>query len=329
MLVQSKSGSPRAAASSSDLLTAFLGPLRIECRQLQPWRLRAPWGLQFANAGLGFLVVTEGQCHLQTEAGSPSTLLQRHDLAIFSARSDFQIFDEPGRPCLPVQRQPSNAFAVHETLQPGGAGPETRLLWGMLGNEDDYTRQALSLLPPLIVTRHDDAKATDLPALLQLLVGECEVARPGSQLLVNRYLHALFVHALRLAPPNVPESHGLLSALAVPGLGSALGAMHARPDHDWSVQELAKAAGLSRSRFALLFMESLGCPPFAYLRDLRMGLACQLLKETDRGVKEIAQRVGYATETSFSKALVRWCGSTPREYRRHETGAPRTADAES
>jgi AraC-like DNA-binding protein len=83
---------------------------------------------------------------------------------------------------------------------------------------------------------------------------------------------------------------------------------------------------VSRSKFAVRFVEVFGTPPFDYLRDVRMRLACRLLHETDLGIKEISARAGYATEASFSRAFSQWCGCAPGAYRRRKENPPPDGD---
>ena len=79
--------------------------------------------------------------------------------------------------------------------------------------------------------------------------------------------------------------------------------------------DLAKEAGLSRAAFARQFNASVGEPPHSYLTRWRMGIAAQLLEETDLRVAEIAAHVGYESEFSFSRAFKRARGLAPIRFR--------------
>ena len=105
-------------------------------------------------------------------------------------------------------------------------------------------------------------------------------------------------------------------ALADPSIRRALQLMHGQPGEQWTVESVAKAVGISRSGFAARFAELMGEPPLQYLVRWRMAKAAQALRETDASIVEIAERVGYFSEASFSKAFKRWEGSSPGAYRR-------------
>src|SRR6202041_2694831 len=91
---------------------------------------------------------------------------------------------------------------------------------------------------------------------------------------------------------------GVLMALADPRLSRAVAAIHERPEHPWTLEELASAAGMSRARFAVHFRDVAGVTPFDYLADWRIGIAQTMLK---RGVplKIVAPSVGYAGSTAL------------------------------
>jgi hypothetical protein len=72
---------------------------------------------------------------------------------------------------------------------------------------------------------------------------------------------------------------------------------------------------LSRAAFARNFSASVGEPPHSYLTRWRMGIAAQLLEETDLRLSEIAPRVGYRSEFSLSRAFKLARGVSPTQYR--------------
>ncbi len=127
----------------------------------------------------------------------------------------------------------------------------------------------------------------------------------------------------RLQPPRrEPVLSGWLGALAEPGLAAALAAMHAQPGRSWSVGELARVAGMSRSAFAARFAERVGSPPAAQLTTGRLLLARKALATTDEGLAEIAERVGYGSQAAFGRASQRALGQSPDRWRRAQGQAP-------
>jgi len=302
-----------------DVLSAFLKPCRVECRYARWWRLTAPWGLEFTKGGPGFIIVLEGACLLRLDGAVGDTALRANDFALFTRPTGLVLCDRPSsRLSAGDHLLEGTGVLPREAVHLGGGGVATRVVWGNLNVADEYTRQAFALLPGLVMAPGDGPDGGGLATLTRLLLDELPNRQPGGEVLADRALHALLVYALRAKPLTLPNAESLVPALNVPGMGMALAAIHSRPEHEWSVRELARLAGLSRSKFAVRFVEVFGTPPFDYLRDVRMRLACRLLHETDLGIKEISSRAGYATEASFSRAFSQWCGCAPGAYRRRK-----------
>ncbi|WP_407297727.1 helix-turn-helix domain-containing protein [Stutzerimonas zhaodongensis] len=86
--------------------------------------------------------------------------------------------------------------------------------------------------------------------------------------------------------------------------------------HPLEVRDLATVAGLSAQRFHARFVSETGLTPQAFVRLRRLHQGRALLLTTRLPVGEIAARVGYASQSAFTAALVRQYGITPRALRR-------------
>jgi AraC family transcriptional regulator, alkane utilization regulator len=104
-------------------------------------------------------------------------------------------------------------------------------------------------------------------------------------------------------------------------VGRALALLHQEPAHPWSVEELAKQVGLSRSALAERFVELLGQPPMQYLTRWRLSLAAQQLLTDGGALAQIAERVGYDSEAAFNRAFKREFGVPPATWRKSGSGA--------
>jgi AraC-like DNA-binding protein len=82
------------------------------------------------------------------------------------------------------------------------------------------------------------------------------------------------------------------------------------------VARLTKSAGLSRSVFFERFVRIVGIPPMEYLLAWRMAVARDLLRRKGISIGEVAQRVGYASSSTFSTAFSRSVGQSPGRYAR-------------
>jgi AraC family transcriptional regulator, alkane utilization regulator len=112
-----------------------------------------------------------------------------------------------------------------------------------------------------------------------------------------------------------PGQRGWLGALQDPVLGRALTHLHARPAEPWTVSTLAQRAAVSRSVLADRFVQILGVSPMRYLAQWRMQLAANLLRDEPRlAHAEVAERVGYESEATFSRAFKRHLGVAPANW---------------
>jgi len=104
--------------------------------------------------------------------------------------------------------------------------------------------------------------------------------------------------------------------LADKQMSAAINSMHDDPAHRWTLQELGKRAGMSRSTFALKFKQTVGASPMEYLTRWRMLLAGDKLVNSGDPISAIALSLGYESESAFSTAFKREMGCSPRQYSR-------------
>jgi len=97
--------------------------------------------------------------------------------------------------------------------------------------------------------------------------------------------------------------------------------MHEDPAQDWTVDELGRTVGRSRSALHERFVELIGVPPMHDLAQWRMQAAARLLLETRATVAAVALDVGYESEAAFARAFKRLIGKPPAQWRRERVAA--------
>ena len=158
---------------------------------------------------------------------------------------------------------------------------------------------------------------------LALLFGETERVRCGQRLVADRAFEVLLLQLLRWMldhPARAQLPAGLLTGLSHPGLARALVAIHEQPGAPWALETLAHRAGMSLSAFAQAFREAVGDTPASYLLRWRMALAQAELRH-GAPVKQVAERFGYGTPGSFSRAFAQAEGLAPREWLQRQRAA--------
>ena len=147
-------------------------------------------------------------------------------------------------------------------------------------------------------------------------------AAPESDVVSERLLDWLVTCTVR----DVLTQAAPLGTVTDPDVSAALSAVHDDPARAWTVEGLARHAGVGRAAFAKRFREAVGTSPLSYVREHRLDLAERaLITEPEVTVAAVARRVGYANPFSFSAAFRRHRGLAPSEVR-HRSSRSGTGD---
>lgn len=171
----------------------------------------------------------------------------------------------------------------------------------------------LAALPDVV--DFDLANHANTALIVQLMQQETQAKRCGAQSVINRLGEALMVRLLRDQIERGATQVGLLAGLADPRLSRAIVSIHDFPGRLWNNRDLAQIAGLSLSRFAELFGQTVGETPMSYLRRWRLTLAHQDVARGAR-IDAVARRYAYGSPESFSRAFRRAYGISPTALRR-------------
>jgi AraC-like DNA-binding protein len=317
----------------SDVLRAvrLTGAVFFAIDASAPWVAEAPQGCVVAphmmpgvEHVIEYHVVTSGSCWGGL-VGEPAIRLEAGDIIVFPQGDSHVMSSAPGMrgdPELAAQalahpgRLPV-AFSLH------GGGPEcAQIICGFLGCDARPFNPLLAALPRVIHLPATGQTDSVTRRLVELAVAETNTPKSGSDCALSRLSELLFVEVVRRYVSGLPAEHvGWFAGLRDESIGKALHKLHQRPAHPWSLEELAKEVGMSRSMLAERFAHFVGIPPIQYLAQWRIQLAASLLRSSKLGIAEIAERVGYGSETALSRAFKRCVGVAPAPYRRGELAA--------
>jgi AraC-like DNA-binding protein len=176
----------------------------------------------------------------------------------------------------------------------------------------------LAALPRIFkVDMRNDPRSAWLESSLRLAAMEAAEWRVGSAIVLARLSELLFVEAVRRCiDAMATDRNGWLAGTADRFVGRALAMLHAQPAHGWTVDELARKTGLSRSALAQRFTQLLGQPPMQYLARWRLQIAAHELRNGTQPLAAVAGRVGYESEAAFNRAFKREFGMPPASWRR-------------
>jgi AraC-like DNA-binding protein len=280
--------------------------------------LRGPWGLAFGDDGrVSLHPVLAGE--LWCRVGDRVVHAQAGDVVLLRGGQRFDLVSAPDAEAAPLEvvRARANAPAHGRRVELPGEDPPTELVCGAYTFTGTLCDGLVEALPDVAVIRSDDPALAGAVALVRT---ELMADRPGTSMVLDRLLDVLLVGCLRalwaqqLRPPiwaGVPQD---------PAVGAALRALHTRPEHSWTVAELAREAALSRAALARRFTAEVGSPPLAYLTDWRMRLAREALMEEGGTLASVARQIGYASEYAFAAAFKREVGDAPGRWRARQFG---------
>ena len=315
----------------SDLLRVvrFSGGIFLEAKFRAPWCVRTQMepadcggGVKAGGGLVAFHYVLEGrlQLRLGTErprsAGPGQIILLAHNDPHFLG-SDVSLPFMEARPL--VRKAEEHDLASIDF----GTGREVKhhFVCGFIATAMRQHPLLMALPAALVADLRDRPCAEWAATSFRYAAREHATRRPGSQEILARLSELLFVEAVRGHIEQLSgDATGWLAALRDPSLARALAALHARPRHPWTAERLAGEACLSRSAFAEKFTATVGLPPMSYLTRWRMVLAGQRLRESSETIAQIAEAIGYESESTFSRAFTREMGVAPGAWRRGGAG---------
>ena len=293
--------------TKNDLLSDVLQGLRLRARIFKQGSYCGEWALHAERAGgLVFHLIGRGQAWVHREG-------QREPVAV--SGGDLVMFPHAHTHWHQISGTPRRERGLRDITT--GAGPFTTVLCAQVDFDTGMANPILHGLPQLIVVRSEDqGTSAELHALARLMLVEYEAGAAGRQGVLDRLAEAMFVMVLRHHMRQAPEVTGFLAALKDERVARALAALHGSPATRWRVDTLAREAGMSRTIFAERFAALLGRTPMQYLAGWRMHLADEMLRQRRSSVAQIAERIGYQTESAFRRAFSRVRGAGPGKVRR-------------
>jgi AraC-like DNA-binding protein len=295
----------------SDPLSELLTLVRARCTITGGFRAAGQWAYRFPlDAPVKLDAVVQGSCWLIAD-DEPPVRLATGDAVVLNHAESMVLCSNPRlRPALPAQ--------TPDSLDRPGAEDDVVIIGGHIALEPGAAGLFTSALPRVTHAGAAAAEAAEMRRVLGRIMNETSGNHPGASFAADQYAQLLLLQVLRAGLRGDALSHaGWLRLFADAQLRPAVSAMHAEPARAWGLADLAAAAGMSRSHFAYRFREVSGQPPLTYLTQWRIGLGARALRESDTTVAALAERLGYASESSFSHAFARITGTSPGQYRRN------------
>lgn len=265
-----------------------------------------------------FHLVAQGSCHVQLEDGTAAHV-QTGDLVLVPNGSPHLVTSSPEIDAVPLEDLLTAAGFSGSGPFVIGSGPSDescQMVCGHFTFADGADHPMLRAVPNLLhIPAADRAEKPMLNEIVQLIVRRAFEDEPGAHAAVSRLSEILYIELMRAGIAQAPDISRLMSAVYDPKIGRALMLIHGDIASHWTVDKLARAVGMSRSRFANQFRELVGSGPMNYVADWRLQRARQLLSEPGASIKAIAPLVGYTSSAAFTRAFTAHFGRSPRQQR--------------
>ena len=301
----------------TDLLSDILRFVQLSGKRVLTTELRSGFNVEFQRGSACIHVVQEGELRISVEDRAPLRL-SAGDIVVLPHPAKYRLSDG-GRSDAAVEAplQIEASGADLPILEHGRGAIAARTVSATFQFENKSgVSPLLGLLPHIIhIAKDVDQSALLIRDVAQFLVVEQTASEPGAALMISRLIDVLIIRCIRTWAKSLGPRHGWIGALADVRISRAVAAIHRDPTKNWSVEGLASVAGMSRSRFAQLFLATAGEPPLRYIHRWRLAMAFDLLRGSNLPVSEVAHAIGYESEAAFSRAYKAMFGTTPRDGR--------------
>jgi len=266
------------------------------------WSIRKP---QYTDPS--FCVMLDGACWFHPQGGD-ATELREGDFLLLPETPRFVLASDPALPPMdvPIDAEGDAAY--------GDSAPTMRMLGGYFQFDRANAELVTRLLPPAILIRRGQPGAARLGRIVELIAEEAGEHNRCRDLILERLVEVLLIEAWRFETEHASAEKGLLGGLADPALSGVLRALHADLAGPWTVEKLARTAGMSRAVFAERFARTVGIPPMQYLTEWRVARAKELLLDERPALSAVAGKVGYSSASAFSAAFTRVVGCSPAAF---------------
>jgi AraC-like DNA-binding protein len=293
-----------------------------------PWCIEARVPREQCGPALGpashlviYHYVVEGELRIRVDGTDEQELVLGRGEIVLLPRNDPHVMgSDLGLPRVPGREviQPPPASGGLYSIRHGGNGKRTQMICGFLGCESMEGNPVLSTLPPLLKLNVEQGGAGEwIRSTFQYAADEVAIGRPGSETVLAKLSELLFVETVRRYAEALPDGQtGWLAGLRDPYVARALALLHRDVTRHWTVDDLGREVGLSRSALADRFIRLIGMPPMHYLANWRMQVATQKLRGTSISLAQVAEAVGYESEAAFSRAFKKAFGEAPATWRR-------------
>lgn len=160
-----------------------------------------------------------------------------------------------------------------------------------------------------------DLRDARIGALVRAVNAERISGFPSGRLFLDSVEQALAVALVNGFGVSPPPLRIYRSGLTPARLRKVTELVHAKFDEDLTLEQLAEAVGLGRTRFSQMFRKSTGQSPHQFVLGHRIERAKEMLRSAEMRILDVAVACGFKTQQHFARVFRHLCGISPTEYR--------------
>jgi AraC-like DNA-binding protein len=307
-----------------DLLSDILSRLQLSGTLYFRTSFTSPWSVlvpSFQNVAR-FHFAHKGRCLVRVGQAKDPVMLEQGDLIIIPRGATHTLFCD-----LTTENQ---AVMLDKVIEDSGYSGSGTLIYGELGTDHEtqlvcghfsFAKNAghvlIDALPSHIhIRNYGEAAGQWMENTLRVIGSEAGRGGMGGDLIALKMSEIIFAQALRVYLNDEGADMPVLSGFADPNLSRVLTAVHKDPSYPWTLDNLAKVSGLSRTSFATRFVKRMTLTPMGYITSWRMQIASQQLTNTDDPIIKVAEDAGYKSEAAFSRVFKKYHSEAPATFRR-------------
>ena len=305
------------ASDLNDVTSVILSKMSLKALTAAVLNAGGNWAIRFPSIEILRLnVVLKGDCWLSIDGEKNKHHLQAGDCFLQPLGKSFTLSKD-----LSVKNKIYYAEKLVINAKNGvitcGCGGDILVGGSAFQFEGHFPKIIFGRLPAVIHIPANLDQAAVLRWSLERFAAELQNKNAGRSLMLNQLATIMLLQTLRVYTGFSKDENNWVTALADPKLYLAIEAMHSNYKKNWTVDELASLVGVSRAGFALSFKKRIGLAPMEYFKNWRMQIACELLETGKLSITEIANAVGYDSESAFSVAFKRIVKCRPGAYQKN------------
>ena len=300
-----------------DLVSSIFMQLKLNVSVQRTFEAAGSWAIEVPrHRGIKIHSLVRGNCLIYLEGDTVPTPVKAGDSYLLPRGNAFTIASESSMTLAELKDQTQVQMGESHTIVNGGGDFVSN---GLFFDFDSSFADILFMaLPPLIVVPGATPQAEELVGNIRRFSSELKNTMIGKYLVLHQLAPVILLDLMRTFLSEMQGKASWFAAASESELSKVLNLIHKSYAERWTLQTLAEATGVSRSKLAAQFKSTIGIAPMEYLCRWRMEIARDQLENQGKNLAEVAKMIGYESESAFSASFLRVFKRRPGSFRKNK-----------